>query len=154
MAKKKLVFLGGTCGANMWRISFIARLVARGVPAESLFNPVVEHWDAAAQANEERVKTEASHHLYFLATPSEAGDQLSAYSMVEATMALYDRPETTVVVFDHSGITAGHLLKAHKQTEAVLRARFPNANIFGSSQDAEDWLVKELKSKRWFGTAA
>lgn len=42
----KLVFLGGTCGNNNWRDGFIARMVARGCPAEWFFDPVVSEWNA------------------------------------------------------------------------------------------------------------
>ncbi len=141
----KLVFLGGTAGNNTWRDGFIDRLVARGVARETLFNPVVKDWNEAAQAKEEAAKRDASHQLYFLADPMQPGNPVSAYSMVEATMALYDKPKTTVVVFDTAGIDPkSHTAKAAKQAEKVLRARFPKANIFSDSQSAEDFLVGQL----------
>ncbi len=139
----KLVFLGGTCANNNWRDSLIEELFNRGVPRECLFNPVVAHWDAAAQENEERAKASASHRLFYLADPKQQGNPLSYYSAVEATMALYDHPDTTVVVFDNEGIE-GQYLKASNQAEKVLRKRHPNAVILGSRQEAILWLAKEL----------
>lgn len=138
-----LVFLGGTAANNDWRTGLIERVVARGVAKECLFDPVVKDWNAEAQAKEENAKRNASHHLYYIASPRQDGNPLSAYSMVEATIALAKHPENTVVVFDHEGMD-GHPAKAMKQTEKVLRAEFPSGNIFGSPQEAEDWLVKEL----------
>jgi len=140
----KLVFLGGTVGNNPWRTKFIQDLVSHGVEHSKLFNPVVADWTEEAQRREEVAKRNASHLMFYLGTPKMDGIPLSTYSMVEATMALYDRAEDTVVVFDPEGIDSVHSLKAYKQTEKVLRARFPNANIFSTLQEATDWFVKEL----------
>lgn len=139
----KLVFLGGTCANNLWRKGLIDELVARGVPRECLFDPVVTNWDAVAQKAEEEAKAKASHFLFYLADPKQPGNPLSYYSAVEATMALYDHPETTVVVFDNDGVE-GQFLKASKQAEKVLRKRHPNAVILGSRQEAIDWLAAKL----------
>lgn len=139
----KLVFLGGTVGKNLWRDQFIQDLVARGVNPAQLFNPVVEDWNEEVQKREEEAKKNASHLVFFLGTPKLDGIPLSTYSMLEATMALYDRPKETVVVFDPAGIE-GHSLKAYKQSEKVLRARFPKANIFSTLVEATNWLAKEL----------
>jgi len=143
----KLVFLGGTVAGNNWREGFIERLVARGVPSEAFFNPVVTDWNEEAQRREEEAKRKATHFLYYLADPMQEGNPLSGYSMVEATMALYDHQESAVVVFDTTGMD-GHALKAMAQTEKVLRRRHPNANIFGSVQEAEEWLATELTKKK------
>ena len=140
---KKLVFLGGTCANNNWRDGLIDELVARGVARESLFNPVVANWNEEAQRNEENAKAYASHFVFYLADPKQQGNPLSYYSAVEATMALYDHPETTVVVFDNEGVE-GQFLKASKQAEKVLRKRHPNAVILGSRQEAIDWLASKL----------
>lgn len=140
---KNLVYLGGTCGNNNWRTRFIDAVTASGVPAESLFNPVVADWNAEAQEREEAAKREATHHLYYIADPQQEGNPVSAYSMVEATMALYDHPETAVVVFDASGMPA-HAAKASAQTARVLRARFPDAHILDSFDAAVQWFIKQL----------
>lgn len=141
--KKNLVFLGGTVASNGWRKKFITELTALGVPASELFNPVVEDWNEEAAQLEEIAKREASHLMFFLGAPMQDGNPLSTYSMIEATMALYDRPSETVVVFDSMGI-GGHALKAYKQTEKVLRARFPDKRIFSSLGEAISWFADEL----------
>jgi len=145
----RLVFLGGTVGKNDWRDGFIARIVSRGVPGTTIFNPVVADWNEEARRQEEEAKRHASHHIYYLADPKQEGNPLSAYSMVEAAIALHESPKNTVVVFDTEGMS-GHALKAMKQTENVLRTRFPKAAIFSSTKDAEDWLVRQL-TRSFFG---
>lgn len=126
---KKLIFLGGTCGKNNWREAFTALLVLRGVPEESIHNPVVKDWNEAAQAAEQKAKAEATHFLFYLADPMIPESKLPSYSMVEATMGLYDRPDKTVVVFDYSNLS-GHAESALRRTEKDLRARFPEGNIY------------------------
>lgn len=138
-----LVFLGGTAANNPWRDGLIKRLVARGAPLECLFNPVVPEWNKLAQDAEEAAKKDAGVLFFCIADPQQEGNPLSAYSMVEAIMALYDRPEVTAVLFDTTGMS-GHPLKAMDQALNVLKARFPKANIFSSIQKAEDWLVEML----------
>lgn len=138
----KLVFLGGTVANNNWREDFVNHFTGQGIDSNLFFNPVVADWNDEAQKNEERAKKEASHFLFYLADPMQEGNPLSAYSMVEATMALYDNPETTVVVFDNEGIT-GHALKAFNQTQKVLRKRFPNANIF-SLEESLVWFKENV----------
>ena len=139
----KLVFLGGTAANNTWRDGLIEALVGRGISSDALFNPVVKDWNEEAQRREETAKAGASHLVFYVADPKQEGNPLSAYSMVEATMALYDKPDRTVVVFDTEGLS-GHPLKAMNQTLKVLKARFPGANIFGTRHDAIDWLASQL----------
>ncbi len=140
----KMVFLGGTCGNNNWRDGFTEKLIAGGVSKESIFNPVVKDWNAKAQEAEELAKKEASYLLFYIANPKLEGISVSAYSLVEATMALYDKAAQTVVVFDFEGIE-GHSLKSVKQSMNVLRVRFPSADIFGTIDEAADYLVSEFK---------
>lgn len=141
---KKFVFLGGTAANNNWRESFTEALAVHGL-SEYLFNPVVKDWNEEAQRREEEAKANASHLVFYIAAPKQDGNPLSAYSMVEATMALYDKPEISVVVFDIEGME-GHPLKAMNQTLKVLKKRFPTANIFGTPKEATDWLTKQLAS--------
>jgi hypothetical protein len=141
---KKIAFLGGTCGGNVWRPDFIETLVKLGVPRDSLFDPVVADWNEEAQRREEEAKAAASHMIFYIADPRQEGINISAYSLVEATMALYDKPKTTVVVFDLSGIENAHVIRALNQAMKVLRRRFPDAKIFANQQEAIDWLAGEL----------
>lgn len=140
-----LLFLGGTCANNKWRKPFIDKLVEAGVDAADVFDPVVDDWNEDAQRKEELAKAHANLMLFYLASPKQEGNPLSSYSMVEATMSLYDRPLTTVVIFDNSGIE-GQYLKAFKQTKNVLSARFPKANIFDNLDEAVTWLSDHLKT--------
>lgn len=140
---KKLVFLGGTCGKNNWRDDVITFLVAYNIDRDVLFNPVVPNWTPAFQEQEDAAKREASHIVFYIADPKEEGLHLSAYSMVEATMALYDKPERTVVVFDYEGLT-GHAKKAQEKVEKDLRKRFPGAYILASKDEAIRWLRNAL----------
>lgn len=142
---KDLVFLGGTAANNPWRDELIKGLVARGVSLGCLFNPVVAEWNEAAQAAEEAAKKTATVLFFCIADPRQEGNPLSAYSILEATMALYDRHKVTAVLFDTTGMS-GHPLKAMMQALAVLKDRFPEAKIFDNNQDAEDWLVETLVS--------
>lgn len=137
------VFLGGTAANNDWRKGFIEALVSQGVSSEVLFNPVVADWNEEAQRREESAKAEASYLVFYIADPRQEGNPLSAYSMLEATMALYDKRERTVVVFDIEGMS-GHPLKAMNQALKVLKKRFPDANIFGTPHEAVSWLVANL----------
>lgn len=134
------IFLGGTCGANNWRETFTSSLMGNGLSANAIFNPVVKDWNEEAQHREEAAKATARYLLFYIADPMDGVNQLSAYSMVEATMSLYDKPERTVVIFD-TGSMSGHPLKAINQTRKVLATRFPQGNIFASPKEAIDWLA-------------
>lgn len=144
--KKKLVFMGGTVGNNQWRNVVLEQLATRGIDLSQLFNPVVPEWTQESQAREEEVKKQATHLLYFIGSPMLEDSTLSAYSMVEATMSLYDHPKKTVIVFDNTGIS-GLALKSMQQAELVLTTRFPKANILPSIVDLIDWLDVELRDK-------
>lgn len=142
--KKGVVFLGGTAGNNDWRDGFIQRMVDAGLPAEKFFNPVVKDWNEEAQKKEEQAKKESYFHVYYLGDPKQPGNSVSFYSGIEAAMALYDRPGSTVVIFDSTGMKE-QFVKAMNQAARVLAARHPNGHIFTSLDDAEKWLIKELK---------
>lgn len=124
------VFLGGTCANNRWREEVvIPALLERGVPEDALFNPNLGPgmWNEEAQALEDRVKRDCSLVVYFIGDTRD-GSGVSLYSAVEATMALYDDPERTVVVIDPAG-TEGHVTKALTKMARDLRQRFPDAVV-------------------------
>jgi hypothetical protein len=62
------------------------------------------------------------------------GSGVSLYSAVEATMALYDDPERTLVVIDPTG-TEGHVKQALNKIVKDLRRRFPKAVIADNLQE-------------------
>lgn len=137
------VFLGGTCGNNNWRDKVIHDLEQEGISREMLFNPVVADWTAECQAAEDQAKSTAPVVVYYLASPQDQDNpnSTSAYSMVEATMALYDDPRRAVVVFDEEGLS-GHVLKVMRKVEKDLRKRFPQGAILAVGD-----LVAHLKER-------
>jgi hypothetical protein len=145
-----MIFLGGTVGANNWRTEIvIPSLIERGVPAETLFNPVVEHWDKQAQEREDEAKRVADYLLYVLASPDPHGhtSNVSAYSLVEATMHLYDALDRTVVVLDTAGMPR-HTAKAMTKAVSDLRKRFPDAPIFDDYKHAIEYLALKLTEQK------
>lgn len=142
-SETKPVFLGGTCGHNPWREALIAQLVERGVPADCLFNPVTANWNEETQRLEDRIKSNASFMLYYLGDPLQDDNRVSYYSLLEATMGLYDDPGRTVVVLDATGMPK-HAEKATQKAYADLKLRFPDAAIFGTLPDAVEWLATQL----------
>jgi hypothetical protein len=82
------VFLGGTCANANWRTSFTADLVKAGVPADSIFNPVVPDWTPECQAAEDAAKLTAKYNLFYLCDPKQEGNPVSVYSLVEAVMGM------------------------------------------------------------------
>ena len=142
------VFLGGTVGTNTWREEVIAELTRRGIPAEALYAPPVDDWTEEIQAREDAAKRQAAYHLYAIAHPGGSREAVSAYSLVEAVMSLYDRPGQTVVAFDTSGMT-GHVLKTMRKIIRDLHHRFPDAPIFDDNRDAAvDWLASHWLADR------
>lgn len=141
--RKLLLFLGGTCGGNLWRNEFTTRLVERGVNEDFIFNPVVPDWTPECQAAEDVAKKQASHCLFYIANPLTPGNEVSAYSLVELVMGLYDNPVNTVGVLDTSDMSAD-VAKAMNKSFADLKARFPNGNIFDTLDEAVNFLVDQL----------
>jgi hypothetical protein len=143
----KQVFLGGTCGSNNWREEIvIPALLKRGIPPETLFNPVVEHWTDEARRKEDEVKATADYMLYVIASPDPTGStaNVSAYSLVELVMSLYDSPERTVALFDTTGMPK-HTTKGINKTVQNLRQRFPHAAIFTDYDALIEWLADRLE---------
>ena len=140
-----VVFLGGTCGENNWRkeraIPFLAQL---GVPGEAIFDPVVDDWNAEAQANEDRIKREAAILFFYIASPQTGDSDVSAYSLVEATMSLYEQPERAIVVFDSVGMSA-HVTKAIDKSARDLRERFGAGLVFTDLQQALREVARRLR---------
>lgn len=143
MATKRLIFLGGTVGNNTWRTSFTEQLLALGVAKEEIFNPVVSVWNEEARQKEEIAKQDASHLVFYIADTKLENSPLSTYSLVEATMALYDKHAQTVFIVNPENIT-GHALKALNQITKVLQKRFPLAKIFTDIQEALHHLAHNI----------
>lgn len=124
------VFLGGTCGNNRWREDIvIPGLKNKGVPEDAIFNPNLGpgQWNEEAQALEDRVKRSCSLMVYYIGDPRD-GTGVSPYSVVEATMALYDDQDRTLVVIENAGAD-DHTKKALDKILLDWRRRFTNARI-------------------------
>ena len=93
------VFLGGTCNGSTWRDELIPMLDSSKIDA---FNPVVEHWDEKAQAEEDYHKENDDFTLYVL-TPEMVG----VYSIFEVAMDSCKRPGRVVccILDEHGGKT-------------------------------------------------
>lgn len=139
------VFLGGTAGNSKWRDHVISTLLGKvpNLQNHVLFNPVVKDWNAEAQKREDEVKANADYHIYYITDPMQEGIPISVYSVVEATLALYDRPDITAVVFDNTGMT-GHSLRAMNKIAKTLKERFPSEHIFESPGELTNWLADVL----------
>jgi hypothetical protein len=148
MKLDKRIFLGGTVGNNTWRVAvMIPGLLSKGIPEQAIFNPVVSHWDKAAQEREDQAKRDEHCLLLFvIASPDPTGEAtaVSGYSLVEMVMALYDAPERTIVVFDLSQM-ARKPAKGMKKAADDLKERFPQAPIFFTYEQAIEWLAEQFK---------
>lgn len=138
----KLIFLSGTCGNNNWREPFIADMVARGVPAETFFNPVTPDWNEEAQAREDVAKRDCTFMLYYLGDPQQPDNRCSFYSLAEACIALHEAPARTLVVFDSTGMPA-HAVKASEKTCKDLKDRFPY-RVFDTLEEAKEWIAENV----------
>ncbi len=139
----KTIFLGGTCGKNNWREELIDKLQNEGVDTSPLFNPVVPDWTPECQAAEDEAKETSDLMVYYIADPKQEGNPISAYSMIEACMGLYDDPERTIVVFEGSGMV-DHAKKAQEKTEKDFRNRFPEANILANFDELVQFIKQQL----------
>lgn len=145
----KMVFLGGTCGDNHWREDIvIPGLLERGVSLEQIFNPVVEHWDEAAQAREDAAKADQNNLLLWVLASSDPNvlenTALSAYSMVEATISAFVAPERSIALIDTAGLakrTAKSLNKAAQDWQEIA----PRLQIYRDYDLLLDALAERLR---------
>lgn len=138
----KMLFLGGTV-ENDYRPEFVATLHNKGVPKEKIFNPVVEDWNESARQLEDELKADPAVLMLYHLAGNKEGLLLSIYSLFEALTGLYDHPQRTVVVFDYEGLVPEAAIRLRKIC-SDLRARFPNAPLFESLRETEDWLLARL----------
>lgn len=139
-----VVFLGGTVGKSNWREEiFIPGLLERGVSPDLLFNPVVEEWNEAAQQYEDEVKRRARYLLFVITHPEVPDNEISGYSLVEATMALYDDPDRVILAFDTRKMNK-YTERTMRKTYIELKRRFPDAPVFYDMESAMEWLAERL----------
>lgn len=87
----RTIFLGGTCAKSTWRDELIPMLDQSKISA---FNPVVEHWDEKAQAEEDYHK-ENDDLILFCFTPESFG-QYAAFEVGRTSLL---RPGKVVACF-------------------------------------------------------
>jgi hypothetical protein len=85
--KNPLVFLGGTCNGSKWRDELIPLL------SIDYFNPLVEDWTPACQAEEIRQRETADYVLYVI-TPEMKG----VYGIAKLIEDSIKRPHKTLIV--------------------------------------------------------
>lgn len=126
------VFLGGTCNGSKWRDSFVKDLKCRA------FNPVVEDWNAIAQAQELYWRKNADFCLYCI-TPLMSG----FYSIAEAVDDSNKRPFRTLfcVVAEDQGLTwEPHQIKSLEMTKQLLSKNY--AQVFENLNQVKEFLNK------------
>lgn len=109
-----------------------------------LFNPVVPNWTKVVQQEEDRIKQSSLYNLYYLADPKQDDNHLSFYSLSEAIAGDYDDLGRTIIVLDDSDMPE-HAKKSMLKTYQDLKARFPQAHIFETLAEAEEWLAARLR---------
>jgi len=118
----------------------------RGVPAQTLFDPVVVDWNDAAREREEQAKAAADLLVFYISDPQEPALPISAFSLVEATLAVCREPERTLVIFDLDAVQ-GHTRKVYVQTLKLLRDLRSSARLFEDLGQAEDEIAKHFASR-------
>ena len=68
---------------------------------------------------------------------------MSAFTLVEATLAVCRDPQRSIVVFDFASVS-GHARKVYEQSAKLLRAQESKALILESLREAEDALVRRF----------
>lgn len=135
------VFMGGSCDSN-WRDKFVPMLDPNKVSA---FNPIVDDWDEAAQANEDWHKINDDFCMYVL-TPEMNG----IYSIFEVADDSNKRPDKTIfcVLPEENGKTfsIGLQLNFQKIKKDLIRN---GARVFESLEDIATFLNNyELKQSQ------
>lgn len=137
------VFMGGTCSST-WRDEFVPMLDPNKVDA---FNPIVDDWNEAAQANEDWHKINDDFCLYVL-TPEMEG----IYSIFEVADDSNKRPDRTIfcVLLEREGKTfsKGLQLNFQKIKKDLIRN---GANVFDSLEGIATFLNNyELEKPKSF----
>ena len=118
------IFLGGTCGEDMWRQKFIKYWKDSYIGEEDieLFNPIVEEWTDECRLKEDKIKATARINL-FVITPEQSGP----YSFVEAVESAITLPGKTMLLIYNDETTGA---KVAKSVDAVGARVIANGGIF------------------------
>lgn len=132
---KPRVFLGGTCNNSPWRSELIPMLNI------DYFNPVVENWTEACQAEELKQREECDYCLYVI-TPAMTG----VYSIAEAVDDSNKRPEKTIFCVldesEHEGakciVFNSHQIKSLEAVGKMVKAN--GGEYFRSLREVANYL--------------
>lgn len=130
VAKKQLVFLGGTCNESTWREKLIEGLKM------SYFNPVVQDWTEDDKEKENQIKDSADFNL-FVFTPKHTG----YFSFVEAALLAVKSPSRTIlcVLSDDDGSTFEED-KKRSIDGIVAELSKENIKVFDNLDDVRSFL--------------
>ncbi len=148
------VFLGGTCGNpesatyNHWREYVVMPLLMRaGIPEEAIINPVVLSRTTESDAREAQAKQDAHTILFFHIThPGTPGNEVSAYSIFELVMALYDHTDRVVISYDRDSFSKS-VARSIESGMRDIRSRFPHAPIFDNLADSTLCLIDKMTGR-------
>jgi hypothetical protein len=138
------LFLGGTCNRSKWREQLIEGLNM------DYFNPVVDEWNDASQAEEIKQRALCDFCVYVL-TPKMTG----FYSIAEAVEDAVQRPEKVVFcVLARDGEDEFSPFQVKSlQAVAELIERHTGKPAFTSLDDLREWLNRQLDKHALAGRA-
>lgn len=93
------VFLGGTCSDFAWREQLIKQLNI------DYFNPVVDDWNAPAQAREELEKDSICNIHFYLIT----SEMIGVYSIAEVVDSVHNKGKVTILHVMPDGFSESQL---------------------------------------------
>lgn len=146
------VFLGGTTAGTTWRQEVIAKLLARGVTEEQIFNPHLPKGTPYTQGRkdeERRVKDDPTT-LVLIHICKGRGDIIGAISTFEMGKHAYRDECRTIIVVDSSGFESGS--RSQRTLEGLdkeLQDDFSGQPPYAATLDeAIDWIVEQLTQPR------
>jgi len=132
VAKKPIVFLGGTCNESNWRDQLTKLLKI------DFFNPVVETWDEKAKLEEIKQRKNCDYVLYVI-TPKMTG----VYSVAEVVQDSNLVPDKTIFCVleedEDKAFDAGQLKSLDAVGEMVKNN---GAKVFNTLEDIAKFLNK------------
>lgn len=142
------VFLGGTCNESKWRERIIPLLDEVGC---HYFDPVVDNWDAKAQAMERKERKTCDFCLYTI-TPRMKG----VYSIAEVIDDSNKRPKKTLFCIskydkdDNGSLIQFDEQELHSLVEVARMVERNGGKSFTTLQSVVDYLKEEYKKRNRF----
>ena len=124
----KKIFLGGTCGKSNWRDDLIPLLDIE------YFNPIVDDWDEAAQAEELKQRKDCDYCLYVITKDMEG-----VYSIAEVVDDSNKQPNKTIFCYLEDGFSKTQL-KSLDQVGTMVEEN--GGKCFTSLKEIADYINK------------